>query len=50
MKQTNNKTYDEEVYPGAAIDKADGEQVNERLTKQYTKELNCNPRSDNNAV
>lgn len=39
------ETYDEKNYPGAAIDKADGDRVNTRLTKEATKDLNCNPRS-----
>lgn len=41
-----NKTDNEKKYPGAAIDAADGEKVTPFLEKQYTKELNNNPRND----
>lgn len=41
-----SKTTDEKKYPGAAIDAADNDKENRCLEKQYTKELNNNPRND----
>lgn len=41
-----SKTENEQKYPGAAIDAADGEKVTPCLEKQYTRELNNNPRND----
>lgn len=43
---SNTKNFDEKRYPGAAVDNADNQQVNECLEKQYTRELNNNPRSN----
>lgn len=40
-----SKTTDEKRYPGAAVDRADGEKVTPALEKQYTRSLNNNPRN-----
>lgn len=41
----NTKKEDEKIYPGAAIDAADGDKVTDCLQKQATRELNNNPRN-----
>ncbi|MBD5238892.1 MAG: hypothetical protein HDS64_03855 [Bacteroidales bacterium] len=48
MKTT--KTQDEQRYPGASIDASDNDQVNACLEKQYTKDLNNNPRNQGQIV
>lgn len=45
MENNTQKLRNEKIYPGAAIDAADGDQVTEKLEKQYTCELNNNPRN-----
>lgn len=45
-KSTKDATANEQKYPGAAIDKADGGNVTPELEKQYTRELNNNPRNE----
>ena len=48
-RTTEQQTSDEQRYPGAAIDNADdNEKVNEKLPRQYTRDLNNNPRSTGN--
>lgn len=44
--KTKEKIQDEKQYPGAAIDAADGEKVTSCMEKQYTRELNNNPRNE----
>lgn len=44
--KTDEKTCDEQRYPGAAIDEADGCKATKKLEDQYTRELNNNPRND----
>lgn len=53
MEDTKNKqreTESEKKFPGAAIDKADGDTVTPELTEQYTCELNNNPRNEGKIV
>lgn len=50
MKDTKDKTKETlesaaELYPGAAVDKADKEKVDEQLVKERVKTENNNPRS-----
>lgn len=41
-----SKTSDEKKYPGAGIDGVGDGKVTPKLEKQYTRELNNNPRND----
>lgn len=44
MKRTIEEKLERE-YPGAAVDRADNEEATPALEKQYTSELNNNPRN-----
>lgn len=40
------KIQDQQQYPGAAVDAANGDKVSPCLTKEATRDLNNNPRND----
>lgn len=42
----NTKTQNEQQYPGAAVDAANGEKVSPCLTREATRDLNNNPRNE----
>lgn len=45
MDNKQKKTENEQRYPGAAVDAAQDDKVTEKMEKQYTRELNNNPRN-----
>lgn len=46
----NSKLHNEKTYPGAAVDAADNEKDNACLRKQYTRDLNNNPRNQGQII
>lgn len=48
MKTT--KTQNEQRYPGASVDEADNNATNACLEKQYTRDLNNNPRNQGQII
>lgn len=47
MKRTKaQQTSDQQQYPGVSVDVANNEKVNQKLTKEYTRSLNNNPRNE----
>lgn len=51
MKHSQNTTKPaDEIYPGATVDNADKDTVDPKLVKQETKNLNNNPRDNDNKM
>lgn len=48
--KTKEQTIDEKNYPSAAIDAADDDKVTSCMEKQYTRELNNNPRNEGQII
>lgn len=46
----DDDTKNKDIYPGLDIDKADEDKVSPELVKQWTSELNNNPRNDGKIV
>ena len=46
----NNKTKNEQTYPGAGIDAVNPGKVDACLEKQYTRDLNNNPRNQGQII
>ncbi|MDE5959274.1 MAG: hypothetical protein K2G59_03815 [Muribaculaceae bacterium] len=45
MNKKKTKKFDEQRYPGVAVDAADGDVVTPKMERDYTRRLNNNPRN-----
>lgn len=46
MSKKNSKYFNEQHYPGAAVDAANNDTATPKLERQYTRCLNNNPRNN----